>query len=579
MKQLLPILFITTLCFCKTNNAAAQVNAGDSLALVDLYNSTDGAHWTNNSGWLKGPVWTWFGISVENNRVTQIYFDYNNNMNGTLLSSLGSLSELRTFIIYGNNISGEIPSTFSQLTKLITLAIANCNLSGNLPNSLHKLTNLLSLNLSYNQLQGQIPAFLGNMPGLAGIQLDHNFFTGNIPATISNMKSLQILGLSSNQLTGPVPSLINTTHISDLFLNDNQLSGPFPDFHTSNPFGEVHLDNNNFSGPIPAWVSNLTTDQITLSNNQFTSIPTDFVNLKQYAIFYIDNNHFTFDSLEYIIANSTHYYFNYAPQRNIPVNYTASGDYGKLSVHAGGTLSNNTYLWYRNNSLYKTIQGDSTFAPDAAGLYFVKVNNSIVTGLQLLSDSITVVQACATKPANDTAVNIQSISAKLLWDASQGAVKYQVKYKAVGTSVFNTVNTKNNSVTITGLSANTAYQWKVRASCSLRYSGFTALKLFITVPGFATTIVDQSELAMADDFVVYPNPAKSVANIAFNSAKPSAYAITIYDLQGKSLIKKTCVANAGSNNLSLDIHALTRGTYIVKIQSDDKSFASKLVKE
>lgn len=579
MKQLLPILFIAGFSFCKTNNVAAQVNTSDSLALVDLYNSTDGTHWFNNSGWLKGPVWSWFGVYVQNNRVTQLYFNYNNNLNGLLPSSLGNLSELYTLVLDGNNISGAIPSSFSKLSKLFTFSMQSCNLSGTIPASLRKLTSLNGLNLSYNHLQGFIPAFLGNMPNLTYIQLDNNQFTGNIPATITNLKSLRILGLSNNQLTGTVPALTNTTVISDLFLNNNQLSGPFPDFHTSNPAGEVHLDNNNFSGTIPAWVSNLTTDQITLSNNQFTSIPTDFVNLKQYSIFIIDNNHFTFDSLEYIIANSMHYYFNYAPQRNIPITYTASGDYGKLSVHAGGTLNNNTYQWYRNNGLYRTISGDSTFAPDAAGVYFVKVNNSIVTGLQLVSDSITVVQACASKPVNDTAINIQSTSVKLLWDASQGAVKYQVKYKVVGTSAFTTVNTKNTSVTVTGLSANTAYQWKVRARCSLKYSDFTALKLFITVPGFAETAVDQSELTAVNDFAVYPNPAKNMTNIVFNSAKQSSYTIAVYDLQGKLLIKKTGIANAGSNNLSLDVHALTCGTYMLKIQSGDKNELKKLLKQ
>ncbi len=46
----------------------AQVNKGDSLALVDLYNSTNGVQWTNNSGWLQGPVSSWVGLRLQGNR-------------------------------------------------------------------------------------------------------------------------------------------------------------------------------------------------------------------------------------------------------------------------------------------------------------------------------------------------------------------------------------------------------------------------------------------------------------------------------------------------------------------------------
>jgi hypothetical protein len=34
---------------------AQAVNKQDSLALVDLYNSTNGATWIGNAGWLEGP--------------------------------------------------------------------------------------------------------------------------------------------------------------------------------------------------------------------------------------------------------------------------------------------------------------------------------------------------------------------------------------------------------------------------------------------------------------------------------------------------------------------------------------------
>ncbi|MBX2922196.1 MAG: hypothetical protein KF746_08395 [Chitinophagaceae bacterium] len=46
-----------------TKQTPAQVNVQDSLALVDLYNSTDGPDWVQNANWLAGPVSTWHGVT------------------------------------------------------------------------------------------------------------------------------------------------------------------------------------------------------------------------------------------------------------------------------------------------------------------------------------------------------------------------------------------------------------------------------------------------------------------------------------------------------------------------------------
>jgi len=64
-----------------TTTANAQaVNMQDSLALVDLYNSTNGSAWINHTNWLTGPVSSWYGISVTGSRVITINF-ITNNMN------------------------------------------------------------------------------------------------------------------------------------------------------------------------------------------------------------------------------------------------------------------------------------------------------------------------------------------------------------------------------------------------------------------------------------------------------------------------------------------------------------------
>jgi len=72
------LLLVVTICVNKPNITQAQVNVQDSLALVDLYNSTDGPNWYNNSGWLTGPIENWFGIGLNGDRVNSVALGGNN---------------------------------------------------------------------------------------------------------------------------------------------------------------------------------------------------------------------------------------------------------------------------------------------------------------------------------------------------------------------------------------------------------------------------------------------------------------------------------------------------------------------
>jgi hypothetical protein len=74
----------------------------------------------------------------------------------------------------------------------------------------------------------------------------------------------------------------------------------------------------------------------------------------------------------------------YTPQKLIPIHKNGN----ILSVSAGGTLSNNTYKWFRSGTLIATIKGDSVFHPAQSGNYVVQVKNSVATKLTLSSSTI-----------------------------------------------------------------------------------------------------------------------------------------------------------------------------------------------
>jgi hypothetical protein len=97
---------------------------------------------------------------------------------------------------------------------------------------------------------------------------------------------------------------------------------------------------------------------------------------------WLSYNHFTFDGMEFIAQKFP--YAIYAPQKLISVHQNGN----VLSVSAGGTLSNNTYKWFKNDVLIATIEGDSVFHPTESGRYRVKVLNSVATQLKLYSHTI-----------------------------------------------------------------------------------------------------------------------------------------------------------------------------------------------
>jgi hypothetical protein len=122
MKRIILFVLVAA-CVCKTTGSFGQAtNVQDSLALVALYDSTGGANWTNTWN-LASPVSEWYGVTVNNGRVTSVdlttdYGDYGNNLIGSIPSSLGNLSKLVALLLFDNQLSGSIPTALGNLSNL-----------------------------------------------------------------------------------------------------------------------------------------------------------------------------------------------------------------------------------------------------------------------------------------------------------------------------------------------------------------------------------------------------------------------------------------------------------------------------
>ncbi len=207
--------------------AHAAVPPAERQALVDLYNSTGGAAWTNNTNWNTGDPCdnNWFGIACNatKDHVRKIDLE-SNKLDGTLPSSLAGLTALEWFVASDNQLTGPIPS-LTGLTVLKYFYAWGNQLTGPIP-SLTGLTALEFFSVADNQLTGPIPSLTG-LTALQRFSAWDNQLTGPIPS-LTGLTALKSFSVNGNQLTGPIPSLTGLTALESFWVSGNQLTGAIP---------------------------------------------------------------------------------------------------------------------------------------------------------------------------------------------------------------------------------------------------------------------------------------------------------------------------------------------------------------
>ena len=128
------------------SSCAPMDSAEDRAALVELYNATGGASWTNNTNWLSDrPIREWYGVSNDpDGRVSELWLS-RNQLTGEIPAELGNLSNLERLWLYDNKLAGDIPRELGSLSNLETLDIGGNQLTGEIPAELGDLSNLTVL--------------------------------------------------------------------------------------------------------------------------------------------------------------------------------------------------------------------------------------------------------------------------------------------------------------------------------------------------------------------------------------------------------------------------------------------------
>ena len=360
----LTIIISLIIIYCSTTTA--QVLQQASLALVAFYNSTGGPDWNNNSNWLTGPVSTWYGVTVEGERVIELSM-YSNNLIGNIPQEVENLTSITKFTLgHHPGLGGNIPEIFDNYSQIKIFGIGNCSMTGTIPYGIWNCSNLSNLSLWENNLSGPIPPEIGNLDSLKYLDMHDNQLTGSIPHELGNCTNLWELRLHTNHLTGELPEeLANLDEIYYFDVSFNLLEGDIPDeLANVTSYENMFFHNNNFTG-IPPW-----------DNNWFLSA------------LWIQNNKMTFEDIEPHFVG--YMWFNYAPQDSMGVKIdTALIPGSSFNIYSGTSGEFTEYFWYRNGELIlQTTEADTLFLEDISyadtGIYQCWAENSLATELTLI---------------------------------------------------------------------------------------------------------------------------------------------------------------------------------------------------
>lgn len=400
--------------------AQAQVSIQDSLALVSLYNATDGANWKNNTNWLQGPVSTWHGVTLQGNRVYVLNM-YDNGLNGFVPASIGQLTGIVELDLRKSTFTGGIPDVFGQMSALYQLNLSECGLTGEIPSSLGNCTQLGRLYLAKNQLTGNIPFELSNCINMIILNVRENLLSGSFPQVIQSFPNLQHLDLSHNTFTGQIPEWIGSlSNLYWLYLENIPFEGPMPPLGEKPNLKQIHISHNTVTGNLNEVLSNYpnleycTIEQTSLSgllspehfnpqkmvrlyvlNSGIDELGnfSDWINYPNFVHMIISRNHLDFDDL---LPNSTMpgnkllWYPQNPIGRDTIVSLLPGEAYTIFSPMQDEDIQ---YKWYFNNELINGVENYDLiidpFTPQVAGDFFFTATHPAFSNFELIGATTT----------------------------------------------------------------------------------------------------------------------------------------------------------------------------------------------
>lgn len=233
--------------------------------------------------------------------------------------------------------------------------------------------------------------------------------------------------------------------------------------------------------------------------------------------------------------------------------------------NAWTTLANTTATTVNISNLFSGSTYEWKVTKICSGPY----NSSSIT------TQFTTLSAPCGVPLTLASSGITASQATVSWAAVSGAVSYSVQYKPASSSTWSSsINSNTTSVTLTGLSASTLYDWQVMTNCNANASGFVSAQFTTLTPpcnaptGLSTTGISSTQATVnwaavsgAVSYSVQYKAASSstwsttVTTTATNRTITGLTAATQYDWR----VMTNCSANASTYATAQFTTATTNG--------------------
>jgi hypothetical protein len=183
-------------------------------------------------------------------------------------------------------------------------------------------------------------------------------------------------------------------------------------------------------------------------------------------------------------------------------------------------------------------------------------------------------------PANLNAGSVNNTSAQLSWSWAGGS-GYTVEYKAASAVnwIVASASSAGTSYFLTGLTAGTTYDWRVRTNCGNGSSVYSTAQFTTTGALNTGNISQQGMLMETKGWKVFPVPARNYVNYSFTSSVAGKAYITVTDISGRTLRTEAIQVVGGFNNMRLDLNGILPGVYILRMTGKDHSQIGKIIIE
>lgn len=220
---------------------------------------------------------------------------------------------------------------------------------------------------------------------------------------------------------------------------------------------------------------------------------------------------------------------------------------------------------------------------EAVGNIFFDISNTNFT--------ISGTPPTCTVPAGLTASSVTATGATVSWTAVSGANSYDVDYKTAASATWINAasGTAGTSVNLSGLTASTTYDWRVRANCASGSSAYSAAQ-FTTTPSNSCVTAYEANETLSAAAAVPTNTALSAAigsatdkdwysftlaaagnlSIALSNL-PGDYDIILYNSAGTELARSE---NGGTTSETITLNNATAATYYIQVFGYNGAFST-----